>query len=86
MNEIDRIERCIHDRLLVAPQPRGRSRPLGRDDDLLEALDSLEILRLIAHVEDEYGIEIDGSEVSAENLGTIARFASYVGTKRGAAT
>ncbi len=41
----------------------------GDDDDLLEAgLDSMGIMRLIMHIENEFGITLPDSEIEPENV------------------
>jgi acyl carrier protein len=52
------------------------------DDDLLEVLDSLQVLRMITDLETEYAIKFDNSEMTPENLGSIAKLASFVESKR----
>jgi acyl carrier protein len=54
----------------------------GRDDDLLALLDSLQILRMLLDLESQYSIKVENSELSPENLGTIARLAEFIGRKR----
>lgn len=53
------------------------------DSDLMGLLDSVQVLRLVNHVEEEYGVEIDDSEISIDNLGTPSRIATFVRSKRG---
>jgi len=54
----------------------------GNDDDLLEVLDSLQVLRMVMDLEAKYGIKFDNSEMTPENLGSIAKLAAFVDTKR----
>jgi acyl carrier protein len=55
---------------------------LGADDDLLELLDSLQVLRMITDLEAKYGIKFQNSEMTPENLGSISKLASFVESKR----
>jgi acyl carrier protein len=55
---------------------------IGADDDLLELLDSLQVLRMITDLEARYGIKFQNSEMTPENLGSISKLASFVESKR----
>lgn len=55
---------------------------LGVDDDLLDVLDSLQVLRMIMDLEVEYQIKFDNSEMTPENLGSVQRLAAFVDAKR----
>jgi acyl carrier protein len=63
---------------------RAASR-LRDDDDLLMVLDSLQILRMLMDLEAEFGIKVENSELTPENLGTIERLAAFIAGKRRAA-
>jgi acyl carrier protein len=56
---------------------------LQSQDDLLEILDSLRILRLARHLEDAYSIEIGDDDLSVDNLGSLERVVAFVNRKRG---
>ena len=56
------------------------------DEDLLKVLDSLQVLRMLIDLEAEYGIEVDNSELTPENLGTVDRLAAFVARKQQQAT
>ena len=58
---------------------------LGKNDDLLTILDSLQILRMLLDLEAEYSIKVENSELTPDNLGTISRLASFIAKKRQAA-
>jgi acyl carrier protein len=60
----------------------GQAPALGNDDDLLTILDSLQVLRMLLDLEAEYSIKVDNSELTPENLGTIARLAAFMDRKR----
>jgi len=56
---------------------------LDRRDPLFEsALDSTNVLSLVAHLEREFGIEIPDQEVVPSNFGTLELLALYVERKR----
>jgi acyl carrier protein len=50
--------------------------------DLLALLDSLQLLRTVVQLEALFGVKVDDGELTAENLGTVERIASFVGRKR----
>jgi acyl carrier protein len=60
----------------------GQAAMLSNDDDLLMVLDSLQILRMLLDLETEYSIKVDNSELTPENLGTVARLAQFIDRKR----
>jgi acyl carrier protein len=53
------------------------------DDDLLTVLDSLQVLRMLMDLEAEYSFQVDPSEFTPENLGSIRRLADFIGRKVG---
>lgn len=56
---------------------------LRDDDDLLTVLDSLQVLRMLMDLEAEYAFQVDPSEFTPENLGSIQRLADFIGRKLG---
>jgi acyl carrier protein len=60
---------------------------LGDDDSLLGPglLDSVGVLRLVAWIEEEFGIPVPDEDVVPENLETIGRLAALVRRKQGEA-
>ena len=58
---------------------------LRDDDDLLAVLDSLQVLRMLMDLETEFSIQVDPSEFTPENLGTVERIAAFIGRKLGEA-
>lgn len=55
---------------------------IGYHDDLLNVLESLQILRMVIDLESDYSITVDNSELTPENLGTINRLAEFIDRKR----
>lgn len=57
---------------------------LGFDESFLEngVVDSTGILELVFFVEDQFGIQIDTSEVLPENFDSVNRLASYIRRKQ----
>jgi acyl carrier protein len=58
---------------------------LRDDDDLLTVLDSLQVLRMLMDLETEYSIQVEPSEFTPENLGSIRRLVDFIDRKRGEA-
>lgn len=63
-----------------------RDRGLKDDEDLLLALNSLQLLRMVIELESRFHVTIDNSELTPENLGTPERIATFVEAKRAAPT
>ena len=61
--------------------PAGDRDGLQDDDDLLQVLNSLQLLRMVIEIESRYVIAIDNSELTPENLGTINNIARFVAEK-----
>lgn len=59
---------------------------LGPDDNLLLSglVDSMGVMRLVAHMEKEYAIEIQPGEVTLKNFKTVNAMARFVEHKLGA--
>lgn len=55
---------------------------LRDDDDLLEALNSMQILRLVTDLESKFSTRFDNSDMTPENLGSIARVTAFVNSRR----
>jgi acyl carrier protein len=65
----------------------GRAVPLGREDDLLGAgvIDSLGILRMVAFIEEQFGVRVPDEDVVFENFQSIGAMADYVGQRKNTA-
>ncbi|RLD07042.1 MAG: acyl carrier protein [Chloroflexi bacterium] len=57
---------------------------MGFDESLLEkgVIDSTGVLELVFFLEEQFGIEVDTSEVLPENFDSINRLAAYVRQKQ----
>lgn len=58
---------------------------LDRETDLFQTLDSLQILRMVLHIEQQFGVAVVDGDLSEENLGSLAKAAAFVEKKRQAA-
>ena len=58
----------------------GRSREIDRDDDLFASgrVDSVGIMRLIAHLESTLSVQIPPTDLVPENFRTIGVMAAYL--------
>ena len=58
---------------------------IGIDDDLLGSglLDSLSVMSLVYHIEQDVGITIPAEDVLIENFGSLSAIERYVGRRRG---
>jgi acyl carrier protein len=77
-NLADRIRSYIRDISSFEEEPIE----IGDDDDLLTILDSLQILRMVADFEAQCAIRIDNSELTPENLGTVAGLVALITRKQ----
>lgn len=57
---------------------------IGEEDDLLLSglVDSLGVMRLVAHIEQRYAITVPPQDLTIENFATIAAIASYLNSSR----
>jgi acyl carrier protein len=53
----------------------------GRDEDLFALLDSLQVLRLVVWIEEQFSVKVGDGDLTAENLGTVARVAAFIGSR-----
>ena len=57
----------------------ARSRPLGPDDDLQAAgVDSMAMLKILVHIEAEYGFWMPDADLREEHLRSVRTLARYV--------
>ena len=75
----DEIRAYITDSFLA----KERQQKLEDDEDLLGALNSLQLLRLVVELESRYSISIQNTDLSPENFGTLDKVAAYVALKQG---
>ncbi|MGH2787252.1 MAG: acyl carrier protein [Actinomycetota bacterium] len=63
----------------------GNGAELTDDYPLLEkrVLDSVGILNLVSFVEEEFGVQVEDTEIVPQNFGTIASIAALVTSKSG---
>ncbi|MGH2536976.1 MAG: acyl carrier protein [Candidatus Promineifilaceae bacterium] len=77
------VERFIIDELLL-----GDREHIAADESLLASgvIDSVSLLRLIAFLEEELGVQIEDDEVVLENFETLTDITNFVSSKTKAAS
>lgn len=61
----------------------GEQTRVDRDEQLLDGIvDSTDLLRLVAFIEERFGIRVGDDELVPENFETIARLAAFISAKR----
>jgi len=77
------IEEQIRLHILHTQLPGEAPDKLQPDDDLIDSgiLDSMGIMQLVAHLEQEYGIEIATEEIDPDNFATTRTLASFVAAR-----
>ncbi len=57
---------------------------LNVDDELLDSgvLDSLSLLKLVAYLDEQYGVQTEASDITSENFGTLERLTRFVLIRR----
>jgi acyl carrier protein len=78
MNTKDRIRTYVTNSFLTG----GQTATLQDDDDLMEVLDSLQILRMVTDLEGEFSIHVDNGELTPENFGSVDRLAAFIARKQ----
>jgi acyl carrier protein len=81
----ERVEREVREYLLQEFLPGRDPSSLTPDTELMAQglLDSISVIRLVAYLEETYGVELEPHEYSADFLGTTALIAETVTGKRG---
>lgn len=80
-NVRDVVKTFILENFLVGEDPRN----LTDDTELKESgiLDSLSTLKLVTFLEEQFTIELEASDLDAENLSSIAHISNLVARKAG---
>lgn len=81
MSETDKIKSFIVEEFM----PDVSVEELDDDFDLAESgtIDSLGLLKLVAWLESEYGVEIDEAELGPDSLRTVNEIDRYIAQSRG---
>jgi acyl carrier protein len=81
VNSISEIEDRIRNSIVSSFLDEEQAGAFRNDDDLLQILDSLQILRLLVELESHYQFKVDNSELLPENLATVEKLAAFVTRK-----
>jgi acyl carrier protein len=77
----DRVRQSISDLFLEEAEAEA----LRDDTDLVGVLDSLQILRLVIELESQFAVKVCDTELTIDNLGSVAKIAAFIHRKRGSA-
>jgi acyl carrier protein len=61
---------------------------IGPEDDLLKQgiLDSLAIMQVVDHIEQDHGVALEGDEITVDNFQNLAAMAGLIERKRSGST
>ncbi len=81
MSETEKIKQFVVEEFM----PDASVGELEADFDLAEggAIDSLGLLKLVAWLESEYGVEVDEAELGPDSLRTVNQIDEYIAESRG---
>jgi acyl carrier protein len=83
MTDIREIQDQIRTFLLESFLTEAGAETLRDDDDLLQLLDSLQVLRMVIAFEGAFGIKVEDGDLTPENLGSVRKVAALIARKRG---
>ena len=78
----ERIRRYLDEAFPGLADAPGGGQGLDEHADLLDLLDSLQLLRLVVDLEQLFAIKVENRDMTPENLGSIAKLAAYVDSRR----
>lgn len=78
MNIKDSIRNYVTDSFFEG----GQTATIEDEDDLMELLDSLQILRMVVEVEKRFSIKVNNSDLTPENFGSVEKLAAFVEQKQ----
>jgi acyl carrier protein len=76
------VKDAIRDYVTDSFFPAGQTATIADDDDLMEVLDSLQILRMIGDLEGRFSIQVENSDLTPENFGSVDKIAAFVARKQ----
>jgi acyl carrier protein len=76
------IKDTIHEYLADSLIAEGQTATIADDDDLMEVLDSLQILRMVSDLENQFSIHVDNGDLTPENFGSVEKLAAFVARKQ----
>jgi acyl carrier protein len=78
MTDFQEIEDQVRTFILDSFLTETAAEKFENDDDLLRMLDSLQVLRMVIAFEGLFGIKIEDSDLTVENLGSVRNVAALV--------
>jgi acyl carrier protein len=82
-DDIHEIEGKVRTFILDSFLTEADAETFGNDDDLLKVLDSLQILRMVIAFEGAFGIKVEDSDMTLDNLGSVRKVAALIARKCG---
>jgi acyl carrier protein len=79
--DLEQIQTRIHGYIVESFLDEAQAHNFRDDEDLLKVLDSLQILRMVVHLESEFGIKIGDGDLTPENLGSVEKLSALVARK-----
>ena len=76
------VKESLHDYVADSFLGDGQAAALKDDADLMELLDSLQILRMVADVETRFSIQVGNDDLTPENFGSVEKLAAFVTRKQ----
>jgi acyl carrier protein len=78
------IEESLHRYILTEFLPGEAPDQLAADTPLRTSgiVDSMRLLKLVTHVEDTYGVQLEAHETGVENFNTIRDIAAMIASKQ----
>jgi acyl carrier protein len=75
------IKDTIRDYVTDSFSEEGGTATIADDDNLLEVLDSLQVLRMVGDLEKTFSIRISNSDLTPENFGSLGKLAALIERK-----
>jgi acyl carrier protein len=72
------IEAWVRNYIVTSFLSGAEAASLRNDDDLLMVLDSLQILRMVVALEPSFGIKVENSDLTADNLASVEKIAQFI--------
>jgi len=82
MVSVEVVEDRVRQVILSSFLPETVPEAFHNTDDLFALLDSLQVLRLVQHLEALFGVQVTDDELTADNLGSVEKMAAFVARKR----
>ncbi len=81
MTPVRDIEDRVREYVVTSYLTASEVASFGDDTDLLNLLDSLQILRLLMAMESAFGVKAADGDLTPDNLGSVRRLAAFLARK-----